>query len=99
MLDKLSDTDRTNPMSAGHGRVTDVLAAVDHALENGPYLLGETFSAADVVFGSTLNFALMFGVFDKTDLRAAYVERLMSRPAAQKAAELNLAYAKQFGWD
>ena len=93
MLDKLSDTDRTNPMSAGHGRVTDVLAAVDHALENGPYLLGETFSAADVVFGSTLNFALMFGVFDKTDLR------LMSRPAAQKAAELNLAYAKQFGWD
>ena len=99
MLDKFSGTVRENPASAGHGLVDDVLTAVDRALENGPYLLGEQFSAADVVFGGTLNFALMFGAFEKKPLYTEYVNRLMARPAALRANERNVDFMKELGWE
>lgn len=99
MMDMLSGSTPERPESAGHGRAEDVLKAVDAALENGPYLLGEKFSAADVVFGSTLNYALLFGGFDKKPLYAKYVERLMARPAAIRASEKNKAIAEELGWE
>lgn len=99
MLDKLSGHERQNPGSAGHGSVSDVLSAIDSALENGPYLLGEQFTAADVVFGATLNFAMMFGAFEKKPLYTNYTERLMARPAAIASQEKNNAYIAELGWE
>jgi len=98
MLDKFSGTERENPGSVGHGSVNDVLKTIDHALETGPYLLGDRFTAADVVFGSTLNFALMFGAFDKKQHYTEYIDRLMSRPAVQSANAKNTAWMKELGW-
>lgn len=99
MLDKFAGTVRENPASTGHGLVEDVLKSIDTALANGPYLLGDTFSAADVVFGGTLNFALMFGAFDKKPAYVEYTERLMARPAVIRANEKNAAYIKELGWE
>jgi len=99
MLDKFSGSVRENPASIGHGLVDDVLGAMDKALENGPYLLGEQFTAADVVFGGTLNFALMFGAFDKKPLYTDYVDRLMARPAVLSGNKKNAAYMKELGWE
>ena len=53
----------------------------------GPYLLGDTFTAADVYIGSEINYAMMFGgpglkgekVFDD------YVARLTARPAYKRS--------------
>ncbi|MFK7957366.1 MAG: glutathione S-transferase family protein [Lysobacterales bacterium] len=98
MLDKLTGNAPENTGSAGHGSLEDVVASVEHALANGPYLLGETFSAADVVFGNTVNFAMMFGAFEKKPIMTDYVQRLMSRPAAQAAHEKNASLSKQLGW-
>jgi glutathione S-transferase len=74
--------------SVGWGSYDDVLATLKKALADGPYLLGQTFSAADVYVGSEIRFAMMFGapglkgekVFDD------YVARLSARPAAQRTA-------------
>ena len=99
MLDKFSGTVRENAMAAGHGLVDDVLRTIDRALEAGPYLLGEDFTAADVVFGGTLNFALMFGAFEKKPAYVEYTERLMARPAVARANEKNAAIIKDLGWD
>ena len=99
MLDTLTNTERPNPGSIGHGLVNDVLTAIDRALGEGPYLLGDKFTAADVVFGSTLSFALMFGAFDKKPAYVEYVDRLMSRSAAQHANEKDSAFASELGWD
>jgi len=74
--------------SVGWGSYDDVLATLKKALADGPYLLGETFSAADVYVGSEIRFAMTFGapglkgekVFDD------YVARLSARPAAQRTA-------------
>ena len=58
-----------------------VMAHVNRTLENGPYLLGETFSAADILVGSA--FALFLGspALPRTDLLAAYVDSLTARAA------------------
>ena len=98
MLDKFTGVTRENPGSVGHGLVDDVLTAIDTALERGPYLLGDQFTAADVVFGSTLNFATMFGAFEETPKYKTYLDTLKARPAFQKAMAANGAFMKELGW-
>jgi len=60
--------------------------AVDTALEGKRYLVGEDFSAADIVVGYVLSLAEDFGVFPQGlgNLRA-YHARLRERPACQLA--------------
>lgn len=97
MLDKFTGVVRENPASVGHGLVDDVLRAIDHALEAGPFVLGDKFSAADVVFGSTLNFATMFGAFEARPKWKDYLARLTSRPAFIASQEKDAALAKELG--
>jgi glutathione S-transferase len=68
--------------------VVDVLA---NALHEGPYLLGERFSAADVIVGATLMQGLRAGAFPDRPELVGYRERLSARPAAQRVNELEAA--------
>ncbi|HJQ85395.1 MAG TPA: glutathione S-transferase family protein [Candidatus Binatia bacterium] len=63
------------------------LGVVDRALAGRPFILGETFTAADVMIGSTLAWARMMGIIgaDHAQLEP-YVARLIARPAYQRAA-------------
>mgnify|MGYP002335986183 CR=1 FL=1 len=74
-----------------------VMASIAQALSNGPYLLGEKFSAADVVMGSTLNFATMFGAIPLEGAIKTYVERLKARPAFTSMMAKNAEMAKAMG--
>jgi len=56
-------------------------------LEKGPYLLGDTFSAADVLWGSALNWTTMFKLVPELPVIRAYIDRVITRPAMQRAAE------------
>lgn len=97
MMDIFMKRKNENPGSIGYGNSDLVIAAAKTALLKGPYILGDTFSAADVVFGSTLNFAMMFGAFEKSDPFKSYVDRLMARPAALRCNEKNAHYMKEMG--
>ncbi len=99
MIDIFNKRRNENPASIGYGNSEIVIAAAKSALENGDYILGDTFSAADVVFGSTLNFAMMFGAFEKEEPFVSYTERLMARPAVQRCNEKNAAIMKDLGWE
>jgi glutathione S-transferase len=77
------------PGSAGWGRFEDVLTSCEAAIGEGPWLLGERFSMADVVFGGTLGYMTMFGMIEKRPVYAAYLERLEARPAHQRSREIN----------
>lgn len=50
------------------------------ALGTGPFILGEKFSAADVLVGSSLGWARMAGMLSDDPVLAAYLERMTSRP-------------------
>ena len=69
----------------GYGDYDTVMEVTAKAVAAGPYLMGEQFTAADVVVGSTLRWGLMFNLVPERADFADYVERLESRPALQRA--------------
>ncbi len=62
-----------------------VLDIVAKATAKGPYLMGEQFTAADVVIGSDLRYGMMFKLIPERDEFIDYVARLAARPAARRA--------------
>jgi len=73
----------------GYGDFDTVMAVAAAAVEPGPYLIGEQFTAADVVLGSTLRWGMMFGILPKRPEFVAYVGRLEQRPALKRAIALD----------
>lgn len=71
--------------TAGWVAPEEIMPHVNATLEKGPYLLGDTFSAADILVGTT--FALFMGspMLEKTPLLDAYVKRILERPAFARA--------------
>ena len=67
---------------ATFAQVADVITG---ALAGKPFLLGEQFSAADVMIGSTLGWAGFMGLLNGHPALGDYVQRLSSRPAFQRA--------------
>jgi glutathione S-transferase len=55
------------------------------ALAKGPYLLGDTFSAADVQMGSNLRWTMKFGIVPQRPEFVRYVDLLSKRPALMRA--------------
>jgi glutathione S-transferase len=79
------------PNSTAHswGDFDRVMGVMDAGLEQGPWILGEHFSAADVTLGSALRWGLLFGMIPSTPLRAGYVARCEARPAFQRALAID----------
>lgn len=67
-----------------HATVMSVIA--QEAAQAAPWLLGEQFSAADVYLGSQILFGLKFKSVEPHPAFVAYAQRLMARPAWQRAA-------------
>lgn len=77
------------PSSAGWGDATQVFDVLDQALEKGPWLLGEEFSAADIAVGSSLDFAVRrFKIVPSRPSFDRYLDRCSARPAFQRASSL-----------
>src|SRR3954466_2528258 len=78
-----------NSVAAGWGDAQRVFDVLDAALSNGPWILGDTFSAADIAIGSGLNFAVrLFKMAPSRPSFERYLDRCASRPAFQRAVEL-----------
>jgi glutathione S-transferase len=78
-----------NPTAAGWGDAQLVLDVLDAALSTGPWLLGETFSAADIMVGSGLNFAVrLFKMAPSRPSFDRYLARCAARPAFQRAGAI-----------
>lgn len=86
-----------NPRAVGWGNFDDMLAATEAAIGNGPYVLGDRFTMADVVLGGTLRYMLMFKMIEPKPVFAGYVERLQARPAFQRATSINNAQMAEHG--
>jgi glutathione S-transferase len=79
----------------GYGDFDTTMNVVAKAVEQGPYLMGEQFTAADVVVGSHIRWGTMFKLIPERGEFAAYSARLAARPAAQRAATKDKDYAAQ----
>ncbi len=74
--------------TAGWVKTDEVMDYVNATLAKGPYLLGETFSAADILVGTTFAMFLGSPLLAKTDMLNAYVARVTGRPAFARAQGL-----------
>jgi glutathione S-transferase len=78
--------------AAGWGSYDRVFSVLEQALANGPWLLGESFSAADVMIGSDLFFGIeLFKIVDEKPAFRAYLDRCLARPALQRALAIDAA--------
>jgi glutathione S-transferase len=69
----------------GYGDFDTVIDVLTKAVAKGPYLMGEQFTAADVIIGSTLRWGTMFKLLPERPEFTAYIGRLAQRPALQRA--------------
>jgi len=70
----------------GYGDFDTVIDVLAKGVASGPYLMGDQFTAADVIIGSNLRWGMMFNLLPKQPEFVAYVGRLEQRPALQRAA-------------
>lgn len=76
-----------NPAAIGWGNFDRMIETLLGGLKSGPWLLGDRFSAADVMVGSSVNFMRLFGILPDTAELHEYVDRCLARPAYAKALE------------
>jgi len=69
----------------GYGEYDLVLDVLTKAAAKGPYLMGEQFTAADVVIGSGLRWGMHFKLLPERPEFTAYMARLAERPALRRA--------------
>jgi glutathione S-transferase len=75
--------------TAAWGSADQTFDTLDAALQKGPWILGEKFSAADIMLGSGLNFAVrMFKMVPPRPSFDAYIDRCVARPAFQRAEKI-----------
>jgi len=78
----------------GYGDFDTTMNVVAGALTPGPFLMGEKFTAADVVIGSNLRWATMFKLIPERKEFTDYVTRFVDRSAAKRAQAKDEELAK-----
>lgn len=84
LLRKANKTD-TPEAEAVRERFSLVIRPLERRFSSGEYLIGDEFSAADVVVGSVLSWANSLGLVADAPNVSLYLERIKARPAFKKA--------------
>ncbi len=84
-------TAKANRVSHGWADFDSMIDVLTARLTDRTWVMGEDFSAADVLLGSSVNFLHMFGIMpENTAVLADYLKRCAARPAFQAAAAASL---------
>ena len=82
---------------AGWGSNDAMLAAIESAILDRQFVLGDQFSMADCIFGGTVRQMMLFKMLEPRPAFTAYAERLAARPALQRAEARNQAIREECG--
>lgn len=86
LVDRSQKREPTPPSTCPYGDFDTMFKTLTDQLAKGPYILGDQFSAADVLWANALRWTTMFQLVPLTPLIQAYIDRVTSRPAAARAA-------------
>jgi glutathione S-transferase len=81
----------------GYGDFDTTMNVLAAAVATGPWLMGEQFTAADVVLGANVRWGMMFKMIPERPELTAYAARIAARPAAQRAEAKDKELAAQAG--
>jgi len=77
-----------NRVRSGWGDFDLMIETLENALRDNIWLLGDQFSAADVLVGSSVVFMRMFDMLPDSETLNAYADRCLERPAYMQALAL-----------
>jgi len=95
MIDKALNRPPAPRTTAGWADYDTVIEVLRSAVGAREYLLGEQFTAADIVIGSGLRCGMLFKMFPDLPEFVTYVDRLKARPAMQRQLAKDEVLAKQ----
>ena len=87
MSEKFSGVE-PNRVRSGWGDFELMIESWEKGLDASPWILGDEFTAADVMLGSSAVFLRMFNMLPESEILSAYADRCLERPAYKKAFEL-----------
>jgi len=87
VVDRAMKREPTPPGMCPYGDYDTMLDTLVNQLSRGPYLLGDVFSAADVLWGSALSWTTQFGLVPDLPVLREYIARITGRPAFARVRE------------
>ena len=97
VVDRVQKREPIPEARSPYGDFDSVMKTLISQMKDGPWLLGEQFTAADVLWGSALNWTTQFGLIPEVPAIKDYIARFIQRPAYKSAlakdAELAAAQA------
>lgn len=84
MAEKASGATPT-PLRNGWGSFAQMMTTLRKGLERGPWILGDRFSAADILLGMSCYYMRAFKMISDEPVLFAYADRCAARPAFQRA--------------
>jgi glutathione S-transferase len=76
-----------DPSSSPYRDYDTVIATLAAQLGRSDYLLGDTLTAADLLWGTALRWTTEFGIVPKLPAIVAYIDRVAAHPAVVRAGE------------
>lgn len=78
-----------NRTRSGWGDFDAMIETWEHGLSGHDWITGDSFTAADVMLGSSAVFLRMFDMLPESPTLSAYADRCLARPAYQKTLEIS----------
>jgi glutathione S-transferase len=93
LMDRMLKHEPGPAAAVGYRDFDSTLDLIAKAVETGPYLLGNRFTAADLYIGSGLQWGLWTELIPLRSEIVAYTARLAERPAARRAHQKDMEIA------
>ena len=93
VVDRSQNRAPAPPSTCPYGDFDTMFKTLNDQLSKGPWMLGEKFTAADVLWGMALQWTTGFKLVPETPAIKAYVERASSRPSIIRARARDAEYA------
>ena len=91
VVDRSLERESAARSTSPYGDFDSMLDVFSGQLALGPYLLGDMFTAADVLWATALTWTTMFQLVPVSPVLSAYMERVNARPAVARARAIDAA--------
>ena len=85
VVDRAQKREPVAPAMSPYGDFDTMFKTLTDQLSKGPYILGEKFTAADVLWGTALTWITMFGLVPALPVITDYTQRWNARPSVARA--------------
>lgn len=97
LVDKALKREPGNAAMVPYGNLATTLGTLTSQLSKGPWLLGEKFTATDVLWGTALTWMTGFGLLDAVAPIKNYVDRWNARPSVARVMQIDADLLKAHG--